>query len=117
MGVCDGTLDITERAAISYGGGVCDGTRDSTERAAISHGGGVCDLGHRGGSAGGLGSQNISFPLRKCIFLTAQVVTVQYEALMHWKQKYLIFLLRKCIFLGHRGGSAGGLRSQNVSFP
>ena len=88
MGVCDGTLDITERAAISYGGGVCDGTRDSTERAAISHGGGVCDLGHRGGSAGGLGSQNISFPLRKSIFLTAQVVTVQNEALMHWKQKY-----------------------------
>ena len=77
VGDCDGTLDSTERAAISHGVGVCDGTLDSTERAAISHGGGVCDLGHRGGSAGGLGSQNISFSLGKCIFLTAQVVTVQ----------------------------------------
>ena len=48
-------------------------------------------LGNRGGSAGGLGTQNISFPSRKCLFLIA-LLGANKRALMHWKQKYWISL-------------------------
>ena len=70
---------------------------------------------HRGRSGGGQRTKRIKFSAGKCTLLIAPVGANK-RALMHWKPKYR-FSFGKMHVFGNRGGSGGGLGTQNIGFP